>query len=273
MAKRNPSGLFMLLSLALAVFLAGCSDVREKELTEESLSEQPTQEPVKEPPQEPIKEPTPEPVKESIEQPVKEPPQEQVMQEVITANFLQPAQETPDWLGQEYFVRNWLVLGPYPYDAEKFGGEWGGQDATDVAFVEDEHALTPEEGALVGDKTWQKCPGSDRIDLDEFYDNIDFAVAYLGAYVYSPTPLNNAILYIGSDDYVKVYINEELVHTYKDERRAADVDSDKVPGINLKPGWNKIIVKVVDVVGAWEIYLRFADANDNPMQVLSEKAP
>jgi len=196
----------------------------------------------------------------------------QVTEQVITANYLQPAKEQKGLLDEQYFVRDWLVLGPYQYDAAKFGGERGGQGATDVAFVKDESALTPKEGASVEGKVWKRYKSGDRVDLDSFYNAIDYAVAYLGTYVYSPAEVKDCILYIGSDDYVKVYINEKLVHTYKEKRRAAEKDQDKVTGITLKKGWNKIVVKVVDVVIDWAIYLRFADSNGNPMKVLSEKS-
>jgi len=197
----------------------------------------------------------------------------QVTEEVITGNYLQPAEEQEGWLDEEYFVRDWLVLGPYKYDADEFGGEWGGQGATDVAFVKDESGLTPKEGVRVQGKAWERYESSALVDLDTFYDGIEYAVAYLGTYVYSASEVKDCTLYIGSDDYVKVYLNEKLVHTYKEERRAAERDQDKVPGIVLKKGWNKVVVKVVDVVFDWAIYLRFADSNDNPMKVLSEEGP
>ncbi len=196
----------------------------------------------------------------------------QIEEQVITANYLQPAEEQKGWLDEEYFVRDWLVLGPYKYDADKFGGEWGGQDATDVAFVKDETTLTPKEGASVEGKVWQRYQSGAHVDLDSFYDGIEYAVAYLGTYVYSPAKVKDSTLYIGSDDYIKVYLNEKLVHTYKEQRRAAERDQDKVTAITLKKGWNKIVVKVVDVVFDWAIYLRFTDSSDNPMKVLSEKS-
>jgi hypothetical protein len=197
----------------------------------------------------------------------------EVTEQVITPNYLQPAEEQKGGLDDQYFVRDWLVLGPYHYDAEKFGGEWGGQDATDVAFVKDESRLRPKEGASVEGKVWQRYNSGALVDLDSFYDGIEYAVAYLGSYVYSPAEVKGCILYIGSDDYIKVYINENLVHTYKQQRRAAERDQDKVTGITLKKGWNKIVVKVVDVVFDWAIYLRLADSNNNPMKVLPEKSP
>ena len=196
----------------------------------------------------------------------------EVTEQVITANYLQPAEEERGLLDEEYFVRDWLVLGPYQYDADKFGGEWGGQDATDVAFVKDESRLTPKEGASVEGKVWQRYNSGAHVDLDSLFDGIEYAVAYLGTYVYSPAEVKDGTLYIGSDDYVKVYLNEKLVHTYKEKRRAADRDQDKVTGITLKKGWNKIVVKVVDVVLDWAIYLRLADSNNRPMKVLSEKS-
>ncbi len=274
MTKRQFIQLFIL-SLALLLVFSGCSEEKKAKPVEEKVVEA-KQEPV-------VKE---EPVRETVKKPKAEDKVQQVVKEtvaqakikpasgkkVITANFLMPAKTADvDWLGSEYFVMDWLVLGPFEYDGEKYGGEWECQEAIEIACVENEAKLTPREGAEVSGKYWQRLESyGELIDLDAFYEYTDFATAYIGAYVYSPTEMKDCILYLGSDDYVKVYINEELVYTYKTERRGAEVDSDRIPGINLKQGWNKVVIKVVDVVQGWGVYVRFADWQNKPFKVMSK---
>ncbi|MBN1796812.1 MAG: hypothetical protein JW804_09080 [Sedimentisphaerales bacterium] len=267
--KKHKSVKFVVTGLILLFIFTGCTD-------EQKISHEPVVTETVGAQEAPIEQPAAEP---EIVEPVVEEAKEikslipaEAKKDEITANYLLPtAEEQTSWLGAEYYVKNWLVLGPYEYDGDKYGGEWACQDAVDIAFIEDEAKLTPKEGAEIEGKNWQRVEADDSsVDVDSVYGYIDYAAAYLGAYVYSPTDMKNCTLYLGSDDYVKVYVNEELVHTYKQERRGAEPDSDKVPGITLKQGWNKVVVKLVDVVQGWQLYVRFADPDGKPLKVVSE---
>ena len=72
---------------------------------------------------------------------------------------------------------------------------------------------------------------------------------------------------MGSDDYIKVWINGKLVHTYKTERRSGEADQDTVTGISLAKGSNRIVVKCVNVVNAWNFYIRFTDKDGKAFAV------
>lgn len=187
-----------------------------------------------------------------------------------TSNFLHTAEKKSNYEGEdEYFIRTWLALGPFEYDGEKFGGEWGGQKAADKEFVKNEAKLTPEENAEVDGKKWAKLESeSGMIDLGDLYEDIDYAAAYLGAYIYVPEAGDNYTIHTGSDDYIKIYINEKLVFTYNEKRRAAVIDEDEKSGITLKKGWNKIVVKIVDVVLGWQFALRISGPDDKPFKVI-----
>lgn len=58
-----------------------------------------------------------------------------------------------------------------------------------------------------------------------------------------------ALLEIGSDDGVKVWLNHELVHTSR-LSRGLTCGEDKVP-VELKPGVNTLLVKIVQGSGGW----------------------
>ena len=67
---------------------------------------------------------------------------------------------------------------------------------------------------------------------------------------------------IGSDDGVRIWLNDKLIHT-NPAYRGAYPDQDKIP-VQLKEGWNKLMIKVLQGHGGWGYYVRFVD----PEQIL-----
>ena len=165
-----------------------------------------------------------------------------------------------------YFIRNWALLGPFYFEPKDLkDGETG--SIMEKRFVQDEANLEPVEGQEVADGRKWLCytPLGDRpevIDLDAFYQKLDNAVVYAVAHVHSPEPVRDAVLLCGSDDYLRVWINGQLVHTYNEKRRGTEADSDVVRGVDLKKGWNKVVVKCVDILFDWTFCLRFAPPAD-----------
>jgi len=82
------------------------------------------------------------------------------------------------------------------------------------------------------------------------------ALAYGLTYLYSPEE-RQATLLLGSDDGVKLWVNDVLVHT-NPAYRGAYPDQDRV-SVNLKAGWNKVLIKVLQGAGGWGFYLRIPD--------------
>jgi hypothetical protein len=122
------------------------------------------------------------------------------------------------------------------------------------------------------ESTWTLVDGSPYIDFDALYGGLDFAAAYAVCDLYSPGGYDDLVLYAGSDDYITVWINGERVHEYATERRVPRPDDDIVKNVALKRGVNRIVVKVVEVVGDWGFYLRFAGGEDDPMEVADHPA-
>lgn len=58
--------------------------------------------------------------------------------------------------------------------------------------------------------------------------------------------------------FIRVWVNGKLVHTYNEKRRGLEPDQDELEGISIRKGWNKIVVKCVDVVFDWSFCLRLA---------------
>ena len=179
------------------------------------------------------------------------------------SDLVTPAVEI-DQPGDAHFVMTWKLLGPFTFDEDDFGGGHQ-QAASDGAFMPDEACLNGTQKAPA-ETAWKTVAfssfnGNGKVDLDKQYDRVEHAAAYAVAWVHCPQEITNAKLLIGSDDYITVWINRELVFTYNVERRAGQADDDVVDGITLKKGFNRIVVKCVDVVFGWDFYLRFADAD------------
>ncbi len=186
------------------------------------------------------------------------------------SDLVLPAEAAGAAVTGKHFVMNWLVLGPIPFKESDFGGDQQ-QPSADHKFVKNEGGLdgsqTPPEGAAWQAKAFTSLEDDGRVDLDAFYNAADHVAAYAVAWLKCPTDVKNAKLYVGSDDYLKIWINGKLVHAYQTERRAAEADQDCVGGISLKQGYNRVVVKCVDVVLGWNFYFRLTDAKDRPMLV------
>ena len=185
-------------------------------------------------------------------------------------NYLNP-DKTSDSV-EAGLVNKWRVLGPFSFEKKKYKKEEEGcQEALDDKFVPNEKALAIlGNEADCGGKKWKNENASfvdGLVDLDAVCDGKDYSVAYLVANVKSPKDVKNCKLLMGSDDYIKVWVNGVQVHVYKEDLRAAHPDDDTVGGINLKKGWNTILIKCVDVYGGWGIYCRITNAKEKAFEV------
>ena len=167
------------------------------------------------------------------------------------------------------FVKIWQVLGPFSYEGKSYKNEEGSQEATEEKFIQDEAGLRGgKEGAELGGKKWKSVVSDEsQIDLNALYDDPEYAAAYLCANLYCPEPLPGGRILLGSDDYIKVWLNGKLIHTYKQERRAAEPDQDTVKDVNLQKGWNTLTIKCIDVVFGWGVYCRIVDGQGKPVAV------
>lgn len=179
-----------------------------------------------------------------------------------------PSDETSPFLTEENFVMTWTVLGPFNFKSTDFGGDHQ-QGAVDHEFIKDEAKLDGTQKAPEGTK-WQTKTFADgiqagQVSLEKLYGAPDHAAAYAVTWLDSPEDVKDATLRVGSDDYLKIWINGKLVHTYKKERRGSDWDQDVAKGIELKKGLNHVVVKCVDVVGDYDFYFRLTDKAERPL--------
>jgi len=178
--------------------------------------------------------------------------------------------------GQEHFVTTWLLLGPFTFAEDDFGGAHQ-QAAAKSEFMPDEEDLNgtqkAPEGTAWAEKQFEDPNRTGCVEFNQIYPDTEHAAAYAVAWLCAPEKTCDAKLLIGSDDYITVWINGEKVHTYDTERRASAADQDTVEGITLKKGHNRIVVKCVDVVLGWQFFFRLTDKDGKAFAVKARPAP
>jgi eukaryotic-like serine/threonine-protein kinase len=95
------------------------------------------------------------------------------------------------------------------------------------------------------------------------------AEAYVLIHVKSPAA-TEARLLLGSDDGVKVWLNGEPIFAHE-VGRGVHIDEDKVP-MALKPGWNRLMIRVHQGGGGWGLAARITDAALRPIDGLEYDA-
>lgn len=154
----------------------------------------------------------------------------------------------------------WDVIGPFPNEAGK------GFDAVYQPEQDYMRGVRRAGHKVMGGhvvrwipKTAEILDGAPgHVDFEKTFEYSDWSVCYAYTRVYSPRS-QSAVLAVGSDDDVKVWVNRRLVHE-KEGLRPALPGDDKI-GVRLQADWNEILVKVADRTGAWEMYCELRQEN------------
>jgi len=149
------------------------------------------------------------------------------------------------------FIKEWNLIGPF--------------DAPDMSYLQT--AYPPEKETNLKKKytgknnlklEWKKIQAEESgfVHLAGLFEPNEQAIAYGLVYVFSPEELKTHML-IGSDDGVRIWLNDNLIHS-NPAYRGAYPDQDRI-SVELKKGWNKLLVKVLQGGGGWGFYVRFID--------------
>jgi len=188
-----------------------------------------------------------------------------------------PVYDATKVVGQ--FLRDWLVCGPFP---NAFGNEqldyqhdercWG-MHHDYLKTLGGERGARPKPGDVIHfartniSRTWVLHHSKgDLIAFDSFFKPNDRVVAYAYCEIESPSA-RRYILSFGSNDEGKVWLDGALVHNVNWGRWLAK-DNDYVP-ISLKPGRNRLLVKVDEGGGDWGMVLRLLDYDTTIEQLRS----
>lgn len=136
-------------------------------------------------------------------------------------------------------------------------------------------ALTGHARGKHGEVRWRVFPQAQiaddgYVDLGKLFPEENWAVAYLLAFVAS-SAMREAELRVGSDDTVTVWLNDRKVLANPAMRDAA-MDQDIVPVV-LRRGQNKILIKVGQGPGEWQLYFRLTAPDGKPLSGLRDLAP
>ena len=158
------------------------------------------------------------------------------------------------------FMRRWLILGPVPVLHDK--PDNGDMNAQKTAFEQNQLSAGTYDDIKAGysvqisGKTYQwnvLDSDTDIIDLNTHFGRPDYAIAYACAEI--TMSHDERILFgIGSDDGIQMWLNGELVHENW-VGRAINPDDDLVV-LNMKKGFNRLVIKIQDMAGEWAFCCR-----------------
>ncbi|MCX6307068.1 MAG: DUF2961 domain-containing protein [Bacteroidetes bacterium] len=158
------------------------------------------------------------------------------------------------------YIPEWYILGPFP-NPHKAGFTRRGLDSvylpeTIIDLQKDYHGATVQPIRW----TYVKTPGNGCVSLVDLINPHEMVVSYAVTYIHSPDN-RKTMLFIGSDDGSKVFLNGREVYRYLGER-VAEPDQAEVE-LNLKAGWNKLLLKIENNYGAYSFYARLIDTSNN----------
>ncbi len=165
------------------------------------------------------------------------------------------------------YIPEWYILGPFQ-NPRKIGANRRGLDS--VYLPEKMVDLQKDyHGATMKPIRW-KFEETPENGCFSFTDKIlprEMVVAYAVTYVFSPDS-RKTILFVGSDDGCKVFFNDKEVYRYLGER-IAEPDQAEIE-LSMKPGWNKLLLKIENNFGAFAFYARLLNT-DNKLVVSANR--
>ncbi|MCX6150911.1 MAG: DUF2961 domain-containing protein [Ignavibacteriales bacterium] len=153
------------------------------------------------------------------------------------------------------FIPEWYMIGPFPNPNDEKNNRLG----LDNQYPPEKEIELEKSYKGVNDKevgwTLGETPKEGRMDLYK-YDPYEHVVVYALTYIYSDVEKTVPLL-LGSDDGIKVLLNDKELYRVL-AIRLSEPDKDKVQ-LNLKKGWNKLLLKIENNLGGYSFYARILD--------------
>jgi len=158
------------------------------------------------------------------------------------------------------FIPEWLMIGPFPNPRTSDTDRKG----LDIVYPPEKEISTAKTyiGADNQEIMWksEQISKSGAMNLWSKYKPYEHVVAYAHTYIYSPEEQRVPLL-IGSDDGIKVFLNDETIFRLL-EVRISEPDQDRII-MNLKKGWNSLLLKIENNFGGYAFYARVIDLKNN----------
>lgn len=153
----------------------------------------------------------------------------------------------------EGFITQWQIAGPFTHESE---------DLFYFEFPPEKNDLNIEWQTVtaVTDKNapWQ-------VNLTNLFGGGTFCAAYLRTNIWAEQA-QKANLELGSNDGIKAWFNGELIHS-NDTSRTVSPAADVV-AIELKKGWNTVMIKIRQLGGSWGACARVRNLDGSKIQNL-----
>lgn len=157
----------------------------------------------------------------------------------------------------------WLLLGPFSYSQtdSSIGAEYNRDYLTELGG---ESNAEPKLFQRTAGKQWLKAQAVNGcIDLGNVYGDQSYCVIY--AYLeFHWDQSVTAVLKLGSDDGLKVWFNGQLLLT-NNVRRSLNPKDDAVR-IRIKPGTNRLLLKIFQVEGQWGFAAQLGSLSEDVLQ-------
>lgn len=168
------------------------------------------------------------------------------------------------------YIPEWYVIGPFP-NPRKSGASRRGLDSV---YIPEVYVDIKKENAVFKGKPIQwkyvQTPENGYLSLSEkIYPN-EMVVAYAVTYVFSPER-KKIVLFVGSDDGIKVFFNDKVVYRFLGDR-IAEPDQAEIM-LNVNPGWNKLMLKVENNLGQFAFFARLLDVEKKLIISADQKIP
>ncbi len=183
----------------------------------------------------------------------------------------------PNWstvrgLEHGQFLTRWQILGPLQVDSWKSEPEVEPRVRAD--FTQADFSLTEFQPSVTIDgkvHTWRGLGLThSALSLDKAFGEREYALVYAWARIDMPEA-GTALLSLGSDDAVAVWLNGECVHENW-VFRGHTPDSDIVP-VTLRKGENNLVLKVLNDTWGWAFSCRLLDPAQTPPRTGCFKRP
>jgi hypothetical protein len=159
------------------------------------------------------------------------------------------------------YIPQWYMIGPFPNERDSSLRRLG----LDRVYGPEREFDISKTYPGVDNKpvgwTLDETPANGRMDLYKYEPN-ELVVVYALTFLYSPNEQTLPLL-LGTDDGVKVFLNDKEVHRVLTVRIAVpDQDTVKLP---LFRGWNKLLLKIENNFGGYNFYARVLDPEESLM--------
>lgn len=157
------------------------------------------------------------------------------------------------------FVTHWHVIGPFPWAmADAFSA-----NPIDAPGVDLAASIAGPKGEARMWKPYEAGGANAIVDLSGLFGMVSNAAAYAYAEV-TASEATDIVLRAGSDDGIKIWVNDAVVHEHNVDRGLA-VDQDQAPA-KLVAGKNRILVEITQGGGGWNMCLRLTQPDGRPLE-------